>query len=242
MFKATVILVLVVATQAAPGPTQSVVPRATIYSSYNQGGVSIFLPATYAPDLSQQNFDNRAYSACVTGLWVFYVNPNYNTGANSGVEYIFGPNNYCTNFMSTAGYISSARFVGSPYDYRTDTFTLFEEDYFQGNEEYTFVDLPNLVLAGRHRSIVITGQSPWTIYDNPNYSGNSICLFPAQNPDYEPYLITDVSSIDIPYGSIRSVKKGCVGHPQSLDDGQHGLQSGNGASEDSSFGQAKVNV
>jgi hypothetical protein len=159
---------------------------------------------------------------------MFYVNPNYNTNNPSGVEYVFG-NDFCTNLNTLAGYVSSVKFAGDSYDYKTSTFTLYESDYFQGEEEYTYTDLPNIGLAGFHKSIIITGNLAWTIFDQASYGGNSICLFPEPSPDVKPYLIPDIADIQIPYGSIRSVKKGCIGKAQ---------QSDNNVEEFARFGKA----
>lgn len=189
--------------------------RATLYEGFNQQGNYLVIPQTYAPNLSLNGFDNLANSVCVTGMWIFYVNYLFNAQP-SGVEYVFGPNNFCTNFATVGGYVSSARFAGSPNDYRSDSFTLYQYDYFQGEEEYTYADLPTLQLSGNHQSIIITGASAWTIFDQPNYQGNSICLFPEPSSDYKPYIISDTSSISVPHGSIKSVRKGCVGKQQEV--------------------------
>jgi len=213
------LVLLVVCVRATLGQVE-VTPRVVLYEGKNQLGQYLAFPQTYIPDLRSHNFDNRAYSACVTGLWMFYVNPLYNTGALGGVEYMFGPANkpYCNNFITVGGYISSVRFVGSPVDYTADTFTLYEEDYFQGSEEYAYTDLPTLALAGKHKSIIITGRSAWTVYDQAEFGGRSICLRPTSSPNAEPYLISDIDKISIPYGSIRSIKKGCATTTEDLYD------------------------
>jgi hypothetical protein len=205
------LVLLVVCIKGTLGQVE-VTPRVVMYEGNNQLGQYLAFPQTYVPDLRVHNFDNRAYSACVTGLWVFYVNPLYNTAALGGVEYMFGTATkpYCNNFVTVGGYISSVRFVGSPVDYTADTFTLYEEDYFQGNEEYAYADLPSLALAGNHKSIIITGRSPWTVYDQDKFGGRSICLRPTSSPNVEPYLVSDTNDISIPFGSIRSIKKGCA--------------------------------
>jgi hypothetical protein len=41
--------------------------RATLYTGTNQAGEYIVIPQTYVADLSTYNFDNRAYSYCLTG-------------------------------------------------------------------------------------------------------------------------------------------------------------------------------
>jgi len=192
---------------------QPYAPRLVMYAERNEGGEYLIVPHTYVPDLRVQNFDDRTLSVCAIGLWMMYVNYNYNENNLSGVEFVFGrgPLPTCTpfNLISLGGYVSSIRFVGSAEDYRSDSFTLFQEDWFQGQEEYLTVDTPSLGLAGNHKSIVITGMSAFTIFDQVNYAGNSICLYPPGNN--EPYLIENVlDEIDVPYGAIRSIRKGCV--------------------------------
>jgi hypothetical protein len=110
------------------------------------------------------------------------------------------------------GFVSSARFAGSPQDYRTPTFTIYEQDYYQGEEEYTYTDISNLNLNGRHKSIIITGTSSWTIYDQPNFAGNSLCLSPEPSNTFAPLLIPDLDRFNtpVPHGSIQSVRKGCL--------------------------------
>lgn len=129
------------------------------------------------------------------------------------MEYVFGRDNYCVNLRTLAGRVSSIRYAGAPKDYRTDSLTLYQHDYFQGQEEYITSEVPNLTLVGNHQSIIITGNSPWTVFDRPNYQGNSICL-KVPDTDYTPSFISDLQNVDpsIPHGSIRSVRKGCVGH------------------------------
>ena len=127
------------------------------------------------------------------------------------MEWIFQSTHTCVNFFDIAGYTSSVKFVGTETDYRLDTITFYQYTYFQANEEYVEHDLPNLSLSGRIASLIITGSSAWTIYDQPNYLGNAICLQPQYSPYYEPAFVPDTIQLDptVPHGSIRSVRKGC---------------------------------
>jgi len=127
------------------------------------------------------------------------------------MEYVFGPNNFCVNYNNIGGLVTSVRFAGSPRDYRADTFTLYQDDYFQSKEEYTITDLPVVDMIGNHKSIIITGASPWTVYDRTYYAGNAICLYPPESTNYQPALIVDTLDVSIPHGSIQSVRKGCFG-------------------------------
>jgi hypothetical protein len=191
--------------------------RAVLYDQYDGAGDYIIIPENYIPDLAQEGFDNRAHSVCVTGVWLFYQDTDYNPNGGRGMEYVFGRDNYCVNIRTIAGTISSVRYAGAPKDYRSDSFTLYEHDYFQGREEYTQNELPNLNLVGSHKSIIITGNNHWTVYDRTNYQGNSLCLKVPDPGNNTPAFVSDLADLDpaIPHGSIRSVRKGCTS-PQNV--------------------------
>lgn len=134
------------------------------------------------------------------------------------MEYVFGRNNYCVNIKTIAGSITSVRYAGAPKDYKTDSFTLYKYDYFQGDEEYTSTALPNIRLTGAHQSILITGNSDWTVFDRPNYQGNEICLRVPEPGTSTPAFLSDLANLDpsIPHGSIRSLRKGCISSSQNV--------------------------
>jgi len=159
--------------------------------------------------LGSQGWDNRAESGCVNGIWLFYDQPNFNQGIDTTMEYVFGPANDCVNFATLGNRLTSMRFAGEPADYRADSITFYETTYFQGAEEYTVNPLPQLNLSGRIRSLIVTGNSPWTVYSSSSYLGDSICVYPPRPGSYEPAFVSDTRQINAPWGSIRSVQKGC---------------------------------
>jgi len=143
--------------------------------------------------------------------WLFYDSPNFNADGNAGMEYFYKPTYGCSNFNGISGAVSSAKFVGSPTDYTRDSITFYEFPYFQGVEEYTFTDLANLNLFGRHASLIVTGKTAWTLYDRPNYEGNKVCIFPPPSGDFTPNFVTDTAQLTfpVPHGTVASVRKEC---------------------------------
>ena len=127
------------------------------------------------------------------------------------MEYIFQPSYVCTDFNGLGGAVSSVRYVGSAQDYTSDTITFYEGTYFQGAEEYTFTDLPNLNLFGVQSSLVITGKSGWTLYDRPDFQGQAVCVFPPPSNNFKPSFVTNTEelTVPVPHGTIASVRKGC---------------------------------
>jgi len=187
-------------------------PRALIFDRLGCSGAYVSIPTqAYTPDLATIGFDNRAHSVSLRGTWLFYDNKNFNINGNAAMEYIFEGAETCVDFHGLAGYVSSIKFVGKTEDYRQDTITFYETTYFQANEEYVEHDIPNLSLMGRISSLIVTGSSPWTIYDKTNFRGNAICLQPESSPYYEPAFVPDTINLEptVPHGTIASVRKGC---------------------------------
>lgn len=104
--------------------------------------------------------------------------------------------------------VSSARFTGDANDYRADSLTLFEGEYYQGEEEIIYERRPNLTLEGRLNSLIITGKTGWSIYGMPNYQGKSTCLQPDPPPDFDPWKIPELTERNLDL--IKSVHKGCA--------------------------------
>ncbi|KAF2348302.1 hypothetical protein FHG87_020943, partial [Trinorchestia longiramus] len=60
---------------------------------------------------------------------------------------------------------SSLRYAGSPYGLDDNYYNLYEGEYFQGTELRGNVDKTDLGdLDQKVSSLIITGQSEWTIY------------------------------------------------------------------------------
>jgi hypothetical protein len=188
---------------------QSYDQRVTLYSGSDCTGSFLTISAQYANDLTTNGWNNFAYSARLTGVWNFYDLVNFNANNNAVMEYAFGPNQFCINFNNLRARVTSLRFSGSPNDYRSNTLTLYKGTYFQDQEEYYIANQANVVLQ-QHASLVITGSSAWTLYDQPSYRGNAICVYPPDNR-YTPALVFDLTSIDVPHNKIRSVAIGCYG-------------------------------
>jgi hypothetical protein len=103
------------------------------------------------------------------------------------------------------------RSVGNPNDFRKPSITIYATIDFQGDDEPIEADADNLYSFGNQRSLIITGQEAWTIYDRPYFGGNALCLSPQNSRVFKPSLIPNFSKFNppIPIGSIASVKKGC---------------------------------
>ncbi|CAL4117393.1 unnamed protein product, partial [Meganyctiphanes norvegica] len=214
MMKVLAVLLLAgVALARVPHNTRAV-ETTRVFTDANMNGNYLDIN-DYVPDLGQYNFDNSIDSACVTGIWLYYENTEYNKMA--GRVYWLHGIDFCGNFPNDyTDMISSVRFAGDPTNWQADTLTVYEGQYFTGNEFYCTSDcgsLGNLDLDAS--SLIVTGTSPWTVYDGTNYSGQAICVYPnetdnGQNGNSFSFgMWPETSTLGAPDNTIRSARKGC---------------------------------
>eukprot|EP00092_Neocalanus_flemingeri_P015528 GFUD01016809.1.p1 GENE.GFUD01016809.1~~GFUD01016809.1.p1 ORF type:complete len:257 (-),score=51.80 GFUD01016809.1:84-854(-) len=182
---------------------------ADCYDNY-QGSGAQFHATDYVPSLRSYNWDNRISSCCFTGIWILYGEEDYNeysTGAASW--WAFGVNSCMDVPSQFNNEASSLRFTGAPDDYLYDTLNIYFNDYFIGDEEFMYTDMPAVNYDNRARSVIVTGCSPWTLYQYVNYDGNAICVFPGDSLTCTPGYYTSSQSLGSLVGSVSSARKGC---------------------------------
>ena len=114
--------------------------------------------------------------------------------------------NVPSGFLNQA---SSLRFTGAPDDWKYDTVNFYFNDYFIGEEEFTYNDMPQLNYDNRARSIIVTGCSAWTVYQYDNYQGQAACMFPADSSQCSPGFYKTGAELGSLAGQISSVRRGC---------------------------------
>ena len=189
----------------------------------------------YIPALRNYNFDNRIGSCCFTGTWFLYAEESYN-GYNTGSAnwWAYG-DNYCLDVPAAFdNQASSLRFTGAPDDWKYDTLNLYFNDYFIGDEEFTYNDMTQLNYDNRAKSIVVTGCSSWTVYQYNNYQGRAMCLFPSDSSQCTPGLYPTSASLGSLASDISSVRRGCYAkekvYPVNYMGGmERGSRGGSGA-------------
>ncbi|CAG0905154.1 unnamed protein product, partial [Darwinula stevensoni] len=158
------------------------------------------------PDISQcvpNVGDNAISCACVIGIWILYSEPFYNSQGFGTVEWWFGLG-YCWNLGPTDNQVSSLRSAGLKTNFMANTITLYYHLLFMGEEYIDITDLPDVPMNDVN-SIIITGESDWTVYTLPNFLGASACLS-VQAGTFVGFY-TDLSDLEI--NSVRSFREGC---------------------------------
>jgi len=182
---------------------------AECYDYSNQNGQMIHVQDN-TPSLRSINFNDRIESCCFTGIWLLYDLENYGQGSvNSMSWWVYGNNNGTNVPQQFINRASSIRFTGAPNDWNYDTINMYFNEYFIGDEEFTYNDAPILNYDNRAQSIVVTGCHPWTIYELAKYRGNSMCLYPEDVTKCTPGFYKDRQSLGRLAGQVSSVRKGC---------------------------------
>jgi len=170
----------------------------------------------YLPSLGAM--DNRIGSCCFTGIWILYAEQVYNT-FNPGSANWFGyGNNACFGAGAFNNEASSLRYTGAPDDMFHDTVNMYFNEYFNGDEEYSYVDKPQLNYDNQALSLIVTGCSFWTLYQDRYYQGNAVCVGPANQVSCEPGFYSTRSSLSGIAGDISSLRRGCYSKRWLLPD------------------------
>ena len=67
----------------------------------------------------------------------------------------------------------------------------------------------NTFISIRFRSMIITGCSPWTLYEFSNFQGQSACWYPADTSNCYPSFFRDENKMNGWAGQVSSVRHGC---------------------------------
>ena len=85
--------------------------------------------------------------------------------------------------------------------------------------------------------MIITGCSPWTLYEFSNYQGQSACWYPADTQNCIPGFFRDPSMMKGWANQVSSVQHGCYSDtkyygeliPNKISEHNTNIDTGNGA-------------
>ncbi|CAL4232451.1 unnamed protein product [Meganyctiphanes norvegica] len=182
-----------------------------LYTGTGQGGASATV-VDYNHDLSSIGFDDLTESICGKGVWIYYENTNYNNTHHHGWTQVFASGSYsCEDIPETRrNQISSVRYAGTG-DLYDETLTIYHSHNYGGGEVMFIREEPYLGdYNNEGSSLIITGESPWTVYSHPGFTGDAICLQPHSiGGDYS-MGSWNVDDIGMPNNEISSIQKGCM--------------------------------
>jgi len=189
------------------------------YDYTGQGGDQ-FRTNDVVAELWKQSFDNKIESCCFDGFWILYGGDSFNNATSIQESWWGFGSSYCTDvptqFRNGA---SSLRYVGLSQDWVGDSLNLYTRENYGGMTRVTTQDegiinfQPGFDNAAQ--SAIVTGCTPWTLYEYDYYLGNSICL-PAGSGQMtthmgscEPAFYSSNSSFGLLAGQVSSMRKGC---------------------------------
>ncbi|CAG0878574.1 unnamed protein product [Darwinula stevensoni] len=150
---------------------------------------------------------------------MFYSEYGYNPNDYGGMSWVWGQD-YCFSFGSVSNDVSSLRYAGHGGDCRISSLTLYEHEYFSGEEFYSGIDVPSVPASMSRIDSITTTGSDWTVYTLPNYTGSQVCILAGGPPCYVA-LVTDLADLGI--STVRSFRRGCFSERKiRLDTPHHG--------------------
>merc|ERR1712062_761700 len=113
-----------------------------------------------------------------------------------GYAEAYGENN-CVTMAQFANRATSIRLTGVPNGWQFDSFNVYEGELYNGQEQWAFDDAPGFTFDNFGKSMIITGCTPWTLYEYPNYGGQSACWYPADTKNYaEPMPSSELKKLE----------------------------------------------
>merc|ERR1712210_319002 len=81
-----------------------------------------------------------------------------------------------------------------------------------------YVDKPQMGYDNRALSLIVTGCSFWTLYQDRYYQGSAVCVAPSNQASCEPGFYSTRSSLSGIAGDISSLRRGCYSKRWLLPD------------------------
>ncbi|CAL4085299.1 unnamed protein product [Meganyctiphanes norvegica] len=165
----------------------------------------------YHHDLADIGFNDLTQSVCGQGVWMLYVNINYNHSRFHQWTNIFSSGTYDCNDLPVTqqGQASSVRYAGTG-DLHDETLSVYHSHKYSGGEEMFIREEPFFGdYNNQGSSIIVTGESPWTLYSGPGYHGDGICITPWPIGDGYYFGAWNVEDVGIENNELSSLQKGC---------------------------------
>merc|ERR1711970_153062 len=213
LFSQTIIMSALAIILMASVLSAEAIPFLELYTLTDKGGAMINL-TDYGHNLDTYGFDDMIQSYCGQGIWLLYEDRDYNghTGNDFShwTETFISGEYKCHNMPSTQhGQLSSLRYAGSG-SLTDDTITLYHGFFFDGGEALFLKDEDNLSdMNNDPSSFVITGCTPWTLYQHRYYEGFAICVETWDIGNGICGGAFEVTEVGMPNNALSAIRKGC---------------------------------
>jgi len=192
--------------------------QAIVCYDYTGQGGDQFRAYDPVTELWRNGFDNKIESCCFDGFWILYGQDSFNNATSVQESWWGFGSSYCTDvpapFRNKA---SSLRYVGLSQEWLGDSLNLYARENY-GGETRVVVQDEELInwqpgFDNAAQSAIVTGCTPWTVYQYDYYLGDSLCLPAGQrttdNSLCEPAFYSSNSSLGLLAGEVSSMRKGC---------------------------------
>jgi len=183
--------------------------RLDCYDRDDCTGARITVRGNSVPNLAAYpyHFDNRIQSCKFNGIYILYDWRYYNHNDLKGKIYGEAWDAHCAPMRGFMNQATSIRLVGSPSDWKDDSITFFEGEFYNGKDQSFFRDASSFSMNDFGRSMIITGCSKWTLYEHSHFNGQSACWQPRDN--CAPAFFRDEKLMKGWAQKVSSVRRGC---------------------------------
>jgi len=147
----------------------------------------------------------------LSSCWIYYNAENYTHHDDYHYSYNTALVESCSEFLpENDNQARSLRFAGDTKTLNRPAVNLYQYVNFAVLETILLGGISDVNFFFREtRSLIITGNSSWTFYVEPNYKGDNICMTPNS------HVISGETSLDyrlamyLEIGTVGSMKMGC---------------------------------
>jgi len=165
------------------------------------------------PDVStlDDRFQDNVSSFCGTGVWLLYTDKDFIHAASKNVPWYFALADSCTDLWpGIDNSVRSLRYAGAFWSFNAEAINLYEHINFAGEEvicdgEYSdaWQQFPST------KSAIVTGNSSWTLYEEPEYKGAKMCISPSSHVGSGDLVLNYKVMPILTIAKVGSLKKGC---------------------------------
>jgi len=185
-----------------------------LFTDYQDSASNTYRYVTHpVADLSEldDRFFDSISSVCGTGLWIGYNERNFTYNGIYNWPNYWPMVDQCHEIWPEMdNQVRSLRFAGHPTTFNRPVATLYEHTEYAGQEIYFSGDRWDISATfPETKSIIVTGNSSWTFFEEPGYQGAQQCVTPSKSVGSSDLVLNYGVMSVLTIAKVNSMKMGC---------------------------------
>jgi len=185
-----------------------------LFTDYQDSVSNTYRYITHAVrNLSQldERFYDEISSVCGTGLWLLYNENNFANHEKIHYGYHIAMVDGCSElYPEMDNKVRSVRFAGDTWTLNRPVVNLYEDVNFAGLEYLSHVNMSDVKATfSDTKSVIVTGTSSWTIYEEAGYTGSCVCMTPSHHVSSGDVSLDYVTAKSLRISGVGSIREGC---------------------------------